>query len=48
MKDSSVREGAVLVDRCTKDWVVPLRSITKSSRVRRKEPDNEAWSFMGM
>lgn len=46
-KIPSSREGTVLVDRCTEDWMVPLlwHYITKSGRVRRKGLDYEAWSF---
>ena len=35
------------VDRCAEDWIVPFsRSNQIWHRVRRKGPNNEAWSWI--
>ena len=44
-KIASNREGAVLVDRCAEDWWFLLYCLTNSGRVKRKGPNNEAWSL---
>ena len=34
------------VDRCARDWVVSLfHGVAKAGRVRKKEPNYEAWSL---
>ena len=44
-KIASIREGAVLVERCAADCVVPLSCRNQSGRFGRKGFDNKAWSL---
>ena len=44
-KTARSRKGALSVDRCAEDWVVPFRGVTSTGRVKLKGPEDEVWSL---